>query len=189
MTKKRSLFILLFIAGFILSFYTHYFHVLYWIPCFVIGCYAALYENDVLHIMQKMGKMIPAKHYTVLLFLFYVVWSYFILYNQPYDSFFYYCHRIMAPLLVIVIYSVYKGILPESFVKKIYPYTFFIYCTHTFFIYFSEHVFTLLIPSLNIYTSKLFVFVISSVLVVLFAVIVSYIKPVWIVLNGFRVRR
>ena len=187
--KKSKFFsIPLVLFGFILSFYTNYFQFLYWVPCYVLGCYFALYEKDIIQVIEETKRDAHHKLYIVVLFLLYAVISYSIIDDKPYDSFFYYCHRMIAPLWVIAIYSAYR-ILPNSMVQKMYPYTFFVYCTHTFFIYFSQHVLVLLIPELNIYIIKLLVFVVSTISVFLLAMVVSRIKPLWKVLNGFRTRK
>ena len=173
----------------LLFFFSHkYFQVLYWVPCYVLGCFFALYEKDIIQVIEEIKRDAHHKLYIVVLFLLYAVISYSIIDDKPYDSFFYYCHRMIAPLWVIAIYSAYR-ILPNSMVQKLYPYTFFVYCTHTFFIYFSQHVLVLLIPELNIYIIKLLVFVVSTISVFLLAMVVSRIKPLWKVLNGFRTRK
>ena len=187
--KNRLLGFLVFISGFLLTFYTNYFQVFYWIPCFTLGCYAAFYENDLLHIVNKIYQCKHIRLYTALLFLLYFILSYYLIHDKPYESFLYYCHRIAAPLWVIIIYAIYQGILSDSLVHKLYPYTFFVYCTHTFFIYFSERVITLLAPLLDVFTTKLLVFVSASLMVFLLAFTVSYIRPLWRILNGFRVRK
>ena len=187
--KSKSVGILLAILGFILSFYTNYFQVFYWIPCLTLGCFAAFYEKDLLRIVKKTSQHKHIKLYTILVFLLYAALSYYLIHDKPYSFFLYYCHRMVAPLLVIIAYIVYQGVLPDSLVRRFYPYTFFVYCTHTFFIYFSERVVIFLTPSLSIYVIKLFVFLSATLMVFIWAFAVSYIRPLWRVLNGFRARK
>lgn len=187
--RQSKYMVLIIIAlGTIMAQYYSYFTILHWIPCLALGCHCAFYEEDVIKMIQKIKSISHIKILYGIFIVSYILLCCYVIDDKTYESFIYYCYRIFSPLWIILLYGLFDNLLPRYFVKIVSPYTFFIYCTHTFFIYTVQHFISLYFPQMNIYVYAIVSFIVAFLLVLLSGILISRIKPLWILLSGFRVK-
>ena len=170
-------------VSFAVGRYASYFSILYWTPCLVLGCYCALFEVRCLS--NKISD--KWKWLVVTCFLMFLAFVYFCLQDAADSSLLYYFYRMSAPVWILLLYTVFDNLLPHRLVMSVAPFTFFIFCSHTFFI----NIVNALVQgicTLPCGVGEAVVFVVAFVMVVLAGRLLSCVKPLWKLLTGFRAK-
>lgn len=180
------------IIGIICSNYVAYHSVLYWIPCFALGCFFAIYEEDIKRWYGRWKVNSPLSYNFVkgnglLLFLTYYVLC-CIIFTDETISDYYYFYRITTPLIVLIVYMG-RDPLPGEFVKKAGPYTFYAFGIHDMFIWNIHGI----LLKLNYITEQgqyplefPFILICTLALIWLTGSLLMKIPTVWRLLTGFR---
>ena len=174
------------LASFVACRFASYFSLFYWLPCLAFGCYCALHEESIIGLLDRIRKWTYSKPTVIVCFLCFIAVAYSCLQEAEDSSLFYYAFRMSAPVWTVLIYSLCDNLLPRWLVGQVAPLTFFIFCSHTFFINIVSTLLSRFLPMLPCGLSHLVVFAVSFTLVVLMGKVLSHIRPLWLLLSGFR---
>ena len=186
-TSRFSIFPII-IVGFILHYYTSYYSLLYWIPCYAFGCYCAFYQDE----LKQIHKSVQSSHIYLSLggsksfFIVFIIISCICFYETRHQTL-YYIYRITVPIGLLWVYAE-NNIVPEWIVDKIKPYTFYMYCMHIGFIYTIFGVLTGsgISPNHWFLWPFLLTFTTTIILLLLTGKILRKTPVIWGLLTGFR---
>lgn len=165
-----------------------YYSVWYWIPCYAFGCYCAFYQQHIKKIHEYIQSLYiyQALGCAKILFIVFILISCILFYDRGH-SILYYIYRITVPIGLLFVYAE-NDILPERIVSIIKPYTFYMYCTHTAFIF---SIYSILMgygisPNQWFLWPFLLTFVTTIFLLLLTGNILRKNPLIWGVLSGYR---
>lgn len=188
--KHRSTVIFMSVIGIIIAQYSEYNTILYWIPCFSIGCFLAIYQKVITFwynhniICTFCRRFIENR---LFLFVCFAICSYFF-YNCPTDNLLYYLFRIAAPLWVICLYLK-SDPLPKKLTQLMHPFTFYAFGIHVLFIW---NIHGVLLKHNYVTEDKAypleFIFILFSTLLLIYITgsLIKKIPGVWSILTGYR---
>ena len=188
--KYKYSVVFLIVGGIVVAQYMGYSFFLHWIPCFSIGCFFALYQQEIaLWYETTKGRLWNRILIsTPVLPLVIVVLCCLLFYQSPSQGLPYYLYRISAPLLVMLVY-IKADPLPQRFVRAVSPYTFYAYGIHVLFIWNIHGVLLRLnyVTEEGVYPLEfLFTLVCTLLLIYVTGSVLRRIPLVWSLLTGFR---
>ena len=178
------------VIGIIIANYSEYATFFYWIPCFSIGCFFALYQKEITVWYHQNNICLFCRRFIenrLFLFVCFVICSFFY-YNLPNDDFHYYLYRIIAPLWVLCLY-IKNDPLPKRVTQLMHPFTFYAYGIHVLFIW---NIHGLLIKLNYVTEDKVypleFIFILFCTLLLIYITgsLLKKTPRVWSILTGYR---
>ena len=173
------------IAGIVISRYFYYDTFPHWITCFSVGCFFALYQDEVTNMFHQYCPTWLRQLITNRLFLLGCLALCCLFFYQVHmQSLPYYLFRIAAPFWFLCFY-IKSDPMPASLVRIAHPYTFYAFGIHVLFIWNINGILTRFFPS-NTFLEFLIQFLGTIILIYLSGLILKRISCVWALLTGFR---
>lgn len=186
----KSSIIFLTAIGIVIAQYSDYATFLYWIPCFSLGCFFALYQKEITFWYNYNSICLFFRRFIenrlVLLVLF-AICSY-IFYRCPTDYLYYYLYRIITPLGILCLY-IKNDPIPNRLTQLIHPFTFYAFGIHDLFIWNIHGLLRIqkYVTEDEVYPIE-FIIILFCTLLLIYAtgLILKKTPRVWSILTGYR---
>ena len=178
----------LFVVGLLAGHRCSFFSLPYWLPCLVVGSVCALRGDRWHRLLLSVRRRLWLRRLLTVAVVATQLAGCLLLPATDVQNIWFHLWLMASPLCVMLLFGVYDVPSCDWLLRYVGPYTFFIYCTHTFFVNLAAIVVHKVLPTADVVVASAMVFALAFVSDLLVGMVLSRLRPLWLLLTGFRAR-